>query len=163
LAAGPVAELGLLPRVGFGFEVGLGMRLGSLSGELRGGALLPQPTDVPSSAAGGRFSLITGGLHVCARIVARAPEFFACAAGLLDSVRAEGYGVTTPGSATALLGTATIGPRVDLPLGDSLRLSLAADAAYTFGEANFRLDNIGSVHRTPHWGASAHLHLIWLF
>jgi hypothetical protein len=163
VAAGPVAELRVLPRIGFGFEIGLGMRLPSLSVELRGGALLPQPTDLPSSAAGGRFSLISAGLRVCARVVPRAPEIFGCAAGFLDRVQAEGYGVTVPGSATALLGTAALGPRVDLPLGEGLRISLAAEATHTFSEANFRLDNVGNVHRTPRWGGSARLHVAWLF
>jgi len=163
VAAGPVAELRILPRVGFGFEIGLGMRFPALSAELRGGASLPQPTDVASSAAGGQFSLLTAGLRVCARIVSHSPEIFGCAAGFLDRVHAEGYGVTAPSEATALLATAALGPRLDFPLGEALRLSLAADATHTFSEATFRLDNIGTVHRTPRWGGSARVHVAWLF
>jgi hypothetical protein len=163
VAAGPLTELRLLPRVGFGLEIGVGIRMPSLSIELRGDALLPQPADVPSSAAGGRFSLVTAGLRACARIVPRAPEIFGCAAGFLDRVHADGYGVTTPGAATALLGTAGLGPRIDFALSDVLRLSLAAEATHTFSEANFRLDNVGNVHRTPRWGGSARAHVIWLF
>jgi len=78
-------------------------------------------------------------------------------------VQAEGYGVTAPGSATALLGSAALGPRVDLPLGEGLRISLAVEATHTFSEANFRLDNVGNVHRTPRWGGSARVHVAWLF
>jgi hypothetical protein len=163
VAAGPVAELRLVPHLGVGFEIALGMRLPSFSAEVRGGALLPQDAAVPNAAAGGRFSVITAGLRVCARIVAQTPEIFGCAAALLDRVQGEGYGVTTPGSATALLGTTALGPRIDLPLGKALRLSMAADATYTFSEASFRLDNVGNVHRTPRWGGSARVHLAWLF
>jgi hypothetical protein len=169
VAAGPVAELRLLPSIGVGLQVALGLRMPSLSVELSGSALLPQPTDIaqptdaPTSNAGGRFSLFTAGLRLCARATARSPEIFGCAAGFLDRVHADGYGVTTPGSATALLGTAAIGPRIDFALGEALRLSLAADAAYTFSEANFRLDNVGNVHRTPNWGGSARAHVVWLF
>jgi hypothetical protein len=103
------------------------------------------------------------GLRVCARLGPHPPEIFACAAGLLDRVQGEGYGVTAPGSATALIGSAGLGPRVDVPLGDSLRLGLAAEATYAFSEANFRLDNVGSVHRTPRWGGSVRVHVAWLF
>jgi hypothetical protein len=71
--------------------------------------------------------------------------------------------VTAPDAATALLGTAALGPRVDVPLGESWRLSLAADATYTFNQANFRLDNVGNVHRTPRFGGGARVHVMWLF
>jgi hypothetical protein len=163
VAAGALTEIHLLPRAGFGLELGTGLRLPALSIELRGGALLPQPTDVPSVDAGGRFSHFNLGLRVCARIVLRAPELFACASGILDIVHADGYGVTAPGSATALLGTAALGPRLDLPLAEAFRLSLSVEAAHTFSEANFRLDNVGNVHRTPRWGGSARAHVAWLF
>jgi hypothetical protein len=163
VAAGPVTELRVLPRVGFGFEIGMGMRFPSLSLELRGGALLPQPTDGPESGAGGRFSLITAGLRACARIATGVPEIFGCAAGILDRVHAEGYGVTVPTSATAVLGTAALGPRLDFSLTEALRLSLAAEATHTFSDANFRLDNVGDVFRTPRWGGSARAHVAWLF
>jgi len=163
VAAGPLAEVRLLPRAGFGLEIGSGLRLPALSIELRAGALLPQPTDVPSVDAGGRFFQFNAGLRVCARIVPRAPEIFGCAAGVLDIVHAEGYGVTAPSSATALLGSAALGPRLDLPLAETVRLSLSVEATHTFSEANFRLDNVGNVHRTPRWGGSARAHVAWLF
>ena len=162
-AVGPVMELRALPRVGFGLQLGLGVRLPSLSVEVSGSALLPQPTDLPSSEAGGRFSLLTVGLRLCARATSRSPEIFGCAAGLVDRVHADGYGVTMPGSATALLGTVALGPRIDFALSEALRLGLAADATYTLSEANFRLDNVGNVHRTPRWGGSARAHVVWLF
>lgn len=162
-AAGPVGELRLVPRAAVGLAIAVGVRFPSLSLELGASALLPQDADVPSSAAGGRFSLMSGSLRVCARFVPRSPEVFACAASFLDRVQGEGYGVTAPGAATALLGTAALGPRIDVPLGEALRLSLAADATHTFSEANFRLDNVGSVHRTPRWGGSARVHVAWLF
>jgi hypothetical protein len=163
VAAGAVTEVRLLPRAGVGLEIGSGVRLPALSVELRGGAFLPQPTDVASLEAGGRFSHYYGALGACVRFVPRAPEIFGCAAGILDVVHADGYGVTAPGSATALLGTAALGPRVDFPLAEALRLSLSVEAMHTFGEANFRLDNVGNVHRTPRWGGWARAHVAWLF
>jgi hypothetical protein len=163
LAAGPVVELRLLPHVGFGFELGGGIRWPSLSLELRAGALLPQDAGVAATDAGGRFFQVSAGARACARIVSRGPEIFACATGLLDVVTAEGYGVTAPGTATALLGTAALGPRVDFWLGEPWRLSLSADATHTFTEATFLLDNVGSVHQTPRWGGAARVQLIWFF
>jgi hypothetical protein len=163
VAAGPVAQMRLLPRADFGLELSAGVRLPLLSIELRGGASLPQPVDVAPVEAGGRFAYYHAGLRICARIVPRAPELFGCAAGLLDIVHAEGYGVTSPGSATALLGSAALGPRIDFPLAEAWRLSLAVEATHTFSEANFRLDNVGNVHRTPRWGGSARAHVAWLF
>ncbi|HMJ51279.1 MAG TPA: hypothetical protein VK540_04365 [Polyangiaceae bacterium] len=163
VAAGPIAALRLLPNIGFGLEIALGLRLPDLSFELHGSALLPEPIDVPSLAAGGRFYLGSAGAHICARIVRGAPEIFGCAAGIFDIVHADGYGVTAPGSATALLGSAALGPRVDFPLSDAMRLSLAVQGTHTFSEASFRLDNVGNVHRTPRWGGSAHAHIGWFF
>jgi hypothetical protein len=163
VGAGAISELRLLPRIGFGFDITFGLRLPALSAELRAGAVVPQPTDVPSSSAGGRLSLTTAGVRLCARFLARVPEVFGCASGFLDRVQADGYGVTVPGSATAFLATAAIGPRVDLPLGEALRITLGADATHTFGHANFRLDNVGNVHRTARWGGSARLQFAWLF
>ena len=167
LAAGPVVEVRLLPRVGFGFELGGGIRWPALSLELRAGALLPQDAGAAATSAtadaGGRFIQISAGARACARIVARAPEIFACATGLLDVVSAEGYGVTAPTTATALLGSAALGPRADFPLSEAWRLSLSADATYAFSQATFLLDNVGSVHRTPRWGGAARVQVLWLF
>ena len=163
LAAGPVVEARLLPQVGFGFELGGGIRWPALSLELRGGALLPQDAAVATTDAGGRFFQFSASARACARFVPRGPEIFACATGILDVVTAEGYGVTAPNTATALLGTAAVGPRVDFSLGEPWRLSLSADVTHTFSEATFLLDNVGSVHRTPRWGGAARVQLIWLF
>jgi hypothetical protein len=162
-AAGPVVELRLLPHVGFGFELGGGIRWPALSLELRAGALLPQDASVAATDAGGRFFQFSAGIRACARIVPRGPEIFACATGLLDIVTADGYGVTAPSAATALLGSGALGPRVDFPLGEPWRLSLSADATHTFTEATFLLDNVGSVHQTPRWGGAARVQLIWFF
>jgi hypothetical protein len=167
VAAGPVVELRLLPRVGFGFELGGGIRWPALSLELRAGALLPQDAAAPSSDAatdaGGRFSQISAGARACAKIAGRAPEIFACATGYLDVVKADGYGVTAPTTATAWLASAGLGPRADFPLGEAWRLSLSADATYAFSQATFLLDNVGSVHRTPRWGGAARVQVLWLF
>jgi len=163
VAIGPLAEVRLLPRAGLGLQIGTGLRLPALSIELAAGALMPQPTDVPSFDAGGRFAHYHAGLRICARISPGTPELFGCAAGLLDIVRAEGYGVTAPGSATALLGTAALGPRLDFRLAEALRLSVSVEGTHTFSEANFRLDNVGNVHRTPRWGGSARAQVAWLF
>ena len=163
LGAGPLFEQRLLPRLGFGVEVSLGMRLPAFSAELRGAASLSQPTDATSAGAGGRFFLAAMGARVCARIVPGMAEIFGCAAGSLDRLQADGYGVTLPGSATATFGTLALGPRVDFRLGVAPSISLGAEATHTFSEADFVLDNIGSVHRTPRWGVSARLQFAWLF
>jgi hypothetical protein len=163
VAAGPFAAFAVLPEVAWGFEVGAGLRWPALAIDVRGGAALPQSADVSSFPAGGNFSLLTAGLRVCGRALAGSPELFVCATGLIDRVQGEGYGVTAPAAATAILGAAGIGPRLDLALGENWRLLLAGEATYAFGEASFRLDNVGSVHKTPRWGGSARLSLGFLF
>ena len=164
--AGPAAEFRSLPSVGLGFEVAGGLRLPHFSTELRTSATLPQPADVPSSvapAAGGRFFLITAGLRLCARIVRGGPELFACASGFFDWVHARGYGITAPSAANALTFAAALGPRVEFPLADALRGGFTGEATYAFGEASFRLDNVGNVHRTPRWGGAARLYVALSF
>jgi hypothetical protein len=78
-------------------------------------------------------------------------------------VQAEGFGVTSPGSATAYLASAALGPRIDVPIASALRVSILAEATHTFSRSSFRLDNIGNVHETPPWGGAARVHLLWLF
>lgn len=163
LVAGPFADFAILPRVAWGFELGAGLRWPAIAVDVRGGATLTQSSDVPPAAAGGNFSLLTAGVRVCARVVPGATEWFVCASGLASRVQAEGYGVTAPGSATALIGAAGIGPRIDVALSDAWRLYLAGEATYAFSEASFRLDNVGNVHRTPRFGGSARLGVALFF
>jgi hypothetical protein len=152
-----------LPRSAWGFELGAGLRWPAIAVDVRGGATLAQSADLPTAAAGGNFSLWTAGLRVCARVVPGATEWFVCATGLVDRVKADGYGVTTPGSATALLAAAGLGPRIDVALADAWRLYVAGEATYAFSEASFRLDNVGNVHRTPRFGGSARLGVAFFF
>jgi hypothetical protein len=163
LVLGPFANFALLPRAAWGFEVGAGLRWSAITVDVRGGAALPQSTEVPSAPAGGNFSLLTAGLRVCARVIPGATVWFVCATGLVDRITADGYGVTTPGSANALIGAAGLGPRIDVTIADAWRLYLAGEATYAFSEASFRLDNVGNVHRTARFGGSARLGVAWLF
>ena len=132
VAAGPFAELAVLPKVAWGFELAAGLRWPAIAVDVRAGAALPQSADVASFPAGGNFSLLTAGLRVCGRALSGSTELFVCATGLVDRVQGEGYGVTTPAAATAILGAAGLGPRLDVALGENWRLSLAGEATYAF-------------------------------
>ncbi|MET0594651.1 MAG: hypothetical protein ABW133_18265 [Polyangiaceae bacterium] len=163
LTAGSFAEFALLPQTAWGFEMGAGVRFPSISIDVRGGATLAQSAEVPTLPAGGKFSLLTAGLRICGRVVPGSTELFVCATGLVDRVSGEGYGVTAPSTATTIFGAAGIGPRLDIALAEMWRVMLAGEATYTFGEASFRLDNVGNVHRTPRFGGSARLSLGFMF
>lgn len=163
VTAGPFAEFSLLPQTAWGFEIGAGLRFPAISIDVRGGATLAQSAEIPTLPAGGKFSLLTVGLRICGRVAPGSTELFVCASGLVDRVQGEGYGVTAPSSASAILGAAGMGPRLDIALAEMWRVMLGGEATYTFGETSFRLDNVGNVHRTPRFGGSARLSLGFSF
>ncbi len=161
IALGPRSELGLLKEPGIGFELGLGARIPAGALELTGAAYLPQSITVQHTAAGGRFLLVGAGLRLCPRIARGGIDLFACAGASFDRLSAEGFGVTSPGSAVANLVTFMLGPRVDVALNGTLRLSFGIDANYTPGRASFVLQNIGRVHTATQLGISERLQLVW--
>ena len=163
VAIGPRSEVGLLQSPGFGLGIGLGARIPLASIELFGAGYLPQSTTVDGSAAGGRFTLVSAGVRLCPRLVRGMVEVFACASASLDRLSAQGFGVTTPGSASTTLATVLVGPGVDFSLTRAHRLRLGVDATYTPGNARFVLANVGPVHTAAKYGGVARLELGWYF
>jgi len=156
-------EAGLLPHLGVGLGIGGGIRVALGSLEVGGAAYLPERMTLPGSAAGGRFSLLSAGVRACPQIIGAAVDLFACAGFQWDRLHAEGFGVTSPGSAEANLGTFTLGPRVDFLPRRKVRVSFGVDANYTPGHAGFAFDNLGHLRTAAQFGASARLDAIWNF
>jgi hypothetical protein len=161
VAFGPRSELGILTNPGFGLELALGARIPAVSLELAGVAYLPENMTVAGTAVGGRFTLFSIAGRVCPRIVRGAVELFVCAGGSFDRLSAQGFGVSSPGSASTSLGTVSLGPGMEFRLTHALRLLAGVEADYTPGRARFVLDNIGQVHTASQLGGSARLELAW--
>jgi hypothetical protein len=157
-ALGPATELGLLPQLGMGGELALGIRLPPLSVELLGALYLPQSVTV-KGPAGGRLTLASAGIRTCGRVLGGQVELFGCADALVNRLGARGFGVTTPGSASTMLVSFGLGPRIDVRLNRTFFLQFDAGASYAPGRANFVLDNVGRVYTATHVGMNGHIGL----
>jgi hypothetical protein len=159
VALGPRSEVGLLRHPGFGLELAIGARMPLGSIEIAGAAYLPDDTTVPGTAAGGRFRLLTIEARACPHIAGGAFEFFVCGSAGLGRLSAEGFGVTSPGSAATMLGFFGLGPGMGLFLTRAFRLTLGIDGTFAPGHASFVLDNFGHVHTASRLGGSARIEL----
>lgn len=163
VAFGPRSEMGLLLKPGLGVELAVGARIPAGSLEIAGVAYLPQNTTVAGTTAGGRFTLLSVAGRLCPRIVRGTIELFVCVGGSFDRLSAQGFGVTSPGSATTNLATMSIGPGMEFRLTRALWLTVGVEGGYTAGTARFVLDNIGPVHSAARIGGSARLELASYF
>ncbi len=161
IGLGPRSELGLLKEPGIGLELGFGALIPAGSLEISGAAYLPESITVRQTGAGGRFVLLSAGLRLCPHLARSGIELFACAGASFDRLSAEGFGVTSPGSAVANLVTFALGPRVDIPLSAAFRLTLGIDGNYTPGRASFVIENVGRVHTATQLGMAERLLLTW--
>jgi hypothetical protein len=157
-ALGPTTEIGLLPQVGVGGELSVGFRIPIFSAELSGAVFAPESASV-SGPSGGRFTLASGGLRACGRALGGQVELLGCAETLVSRLAGRGFGVTTPGSASTMLASFGIGPRLDVRLSPILHLLVDVDATYTPGRASFVLDNVGRVYTARHYGMNGRLGL----
>jgi hypothetical protein len=151
--------VGLLRHPGFGLELATGARVPLGSIEIAGAAYLPDDTTVPGTAAGGRFRLLTVEARACPLIVGGAFEFFVCGSAGLGRLSAEGFGVTSPGSAATMLGFFGLGPGVGFFFTRAFRLTLGVDGTLVPGHASFVLDNVGHVHTASLLGGSVRIEL----
>jgi hypothetical protein len=157
-ALGPATEIGLLPNLGVGGELGVGLRLPVVSAELAGAIYAPESTNV-KGPAGGRFTLASAGLRLCGRILEGQVALFGCADTFTHRLAAKGFGVTVPGSAATTLVAFGLGPRVDIHLGPTFFVLFEVAASYVPGRANFVLDNVGRVYTATHVGMNGRLAL----
>jgi hypothetical protein len=157
-ALGPVTEIGLLPQLGVGGELSAGLRLPIFSAELSGAMYVPESTTV-KGPSGGRFTLASGGLRACGRVLGGQVELFGCAETATNRLAGRGFGVTAPGSASTMLAGFGVGPRVDVRLSPVFLLLFDVEAIYAPGRASFVLDNVGRVYTAKHIGMSGRLGL----
>jgi hypothetical protein len=149
--AGPVVDVGALPVVAAGLELG-GI---AQFGRLRIGfdaAGFPTARQVvaeasPSQAAkGGKFMLFAGKLQACYRPLEDL-DLGGCVATELGVLRGAGYGTVQDGS--RMVTWAAIGPglEAELPVAGALSLRAAADLLLALNRPQFVLENVGFVHQ----------------
>ena len=155
-AMGTSTEIGLFPRLGVGGELDIGLRLPMFSAEISGALFAPQSTTLTGSA-GGHFNLASMGVRACGRVLGGQVEVFGCADTVVNRLAGRGFGVTTPSSASTMLATFGLGPRVDVRLSPTLFLLVDIGATYTPGRASFVLDNVGRVYTATHVGMNGRL------
>ncbi len=163
ISLGPATEVGLLPALGAGAEATLGVELDRLSLEAYGADYLHRDQDAELGRAGGTFALLSLGARACFGLLPGRVSIAGCAAFSENRVRARGYGVSQPGSATTHIGAASLGVRVQLALGSHASLRLDAGPGLLLGDANFVLAGIGAVYRVTRFDAGGSLKLAWHF
>jgi len=90
IALGPAIELGVLPGLGPGAQLELGVGLDWLGLRLGASVFARQRAESAAGDAAGDFGLILGGALLCAERGLRAWRALACAGGELGSLSAEG-------------------------------------------------------------------------
>jgi hypothetical protein len=151
----------------------LGLRLeGSMSvswfGALIRGAYTPPRSEatvpVAGGTGGGRFSAWSAGAGVCARTRGGAPwTFRGCAGGSVEATTATGFGVQETSSATALTGTAWLGPAAELQLARHVAVMFEADALVASQRPEFSIRGASTVYTPSRFGADLALGLTAVF
>jgi len=118
----------LLPTPAPAAGLALGARRGRLGAELTGVATDERRVTAIGSA-GGDFRLLAGGARACGALGGRAVVWQVCLGGELERLSGVGVGVSKMQSHITLMGAATGGLLVSVPLGARVALSLDLDAA----------------------------------
>ncbi|HEX3853823.1 MAG TPA: hypothetical protein VHW01_22825, partial [Polyangiaceae bacterium] len=106
----------------------------------------------------------TLGARACFELAPGDLSVAGCAALADNHLTARGYGVTQPGRAATDVGSAWLGARVQLALGEHAAVQFDAGPSYILGDANFVLQGgVGEVHRITHFDAAGSLKLAWRF
>jgi hypothetical protein len=149
----------LLPTPAPAVGLALGARRGRLGAELTGVAT-EERRALAVGSAGGDFRLLAGGARACGALGGHAVVWQVCLGGELERLSGTGVGVSTMRSRTALMGAATGGLLVSVPLGAHVALSLDLDAAVRPYRPTFKLDLVGPIFQIPLASGLAALGLI---
>lgn len=146
-----VVDSGSLPAWAYGARatVGLLARHGSL--DLRSTFWLPRTKASPSFAgAGGQFALAEAAIALCAGSDrSRTLAAGVCVGPAVEWMRGEGFGVTDPGSASALWPAAFVDGAVQIGLSRELALRAGVGAIAGWGIPTFAIRQVGTIH-APH-------------
>ncbi|MBX3130614.1 MAG: hypothetical protein KF718_28100 [Polyangiaceae bacterium] len=154
LGLGVAGDVGALPTPAPGIAGSVGAALGGTTLEARLTVLLEQRTEV-GGGRGGAFTLTTGGLSAC-HDVAAAPVLLAPCLGVeVGRLSGAGFGVTEPGSGSALWVAGLAGLRGVEALTDGLGVWVGAELVVPVGRPEFVLENVGVVHRPARAGGRA--------
>jgi hypothetical protein len=156
VALGPSVAYGLMPRVGVGGELDVGLKVRWFLAEATGALYAPDNITV-KAPAGGRFTLWSAGVRACGKAISGQVELFGCGDAIADRLSGKGFGVTNPGSAATTLVAVGIGPRLDVHLGPILFLRADVEGNYAPGRASFVLENVGHVFTAMHLGVGGRL------
>jgi hypothetical protein len=149
----------LLPTPAPAAGLALGARRGHLGAELTGVATTER-REMAVGSAGGNFRLLAGGARACGALGGRAVVWQVCLGGELERLSGVGVGVPTMRSRTTIMGAATGGLLVSVPLGTRVGLTLDLDAAVRPYHPSFVLDLVGPILRIPRASGLAALGLI---
>lgn len=144
-------DVGLLPGASGSVRAAAGVAWGPWRVELTGqywpgsSAALPTRPDV-----GGRFSLAAGGALACRDLASgRVAEVGLCAGVEAGAVTGTSYGVTATATASAPWAAATASGAAGVRLGSRVTLRAQAAAVVPVLRPDYRLENLGTVHRLP--------------
>ncbi len=148
LGVGLTGGIGVLPGAAMGLQLRAGAETSNWSVEARGEAWLPRrKVSDDSLGAGGDFRLLGADLRACYQRSERL-GFGLCGGPGLRRMRAEGFGVSDPDSATAVWPALALEIFARLPIWKALGLRAAASGEFPFRPPTFRLAGLGDVH-TP--------------
>jgi hypothetical protein len=155
------AELGVLPGGSVGGEARAGFVGAGWSVEGFARAWLPRHAESPDvEGAGGEFTAFEAGLFGCVRGAPwDGPALQGCAGPALVSLRGEGYGVTAPGSESALFAAAAAEVALLVAISRQLSLRAALGGLVPFRRPSFAIHDVGPIHRPSAVAARAALGL----
>jgi hypothetical protein len=145
--AAALVDVGSLPSPAIGGAVEIAVDKGWASLRAEGAAFGAQHVDAGSRAgAGGRFTLLAASLRGCAGAGALW-RVEGCVGIELDRIVGEGFGVSSPGSATRVSAGARAGVRLAFRPAPLLSVPVALDAIVPLNRPTFVLGNVGTVFR----------------
>ena len=149
VAAGAAAliDVGSLPSAAIGGAVEIAVGKGWATLRADGAAFGLQHVDAGSRAgAGGRFTLLAVSLRTCAGGGERF-RLEGCVGMELDRIVGEGFGVSSPGSATRVSAAPRAGVRLAFRPAPSFSVPVALDVLVPLDRPTFALENVGPVFR----------------
>jgi hypothetical protein len=150
-----VVDAGSLPAWAYGGRLTFGVATSHASLELRSTLWLPRTqVSASSPSAGGRFTMAEQAIALCGGSDrTRRLAVGVCAGPALVWMRGTGFGVTDPGSASALWPAAFVEGAAQIGLTRGLALRAAVGASASWLTPTFAIRQVGTIH-TPHAGVA---------
>jgi hypothetical protein len=145
-----LGDVGSLPGASFAAGGALGLSVASFRIEAGAGAFPSRAAVIVNRpTAGGDVSLVLGSLGACRDVLSsRRFEIAPCLGAELGRLHAEGFGVSSPASGSALWSALKAGGSFSWVPVSRFALSLRLDAVVPLARPAFVLDNVGPVFRS---------------